>query len=162
MSRKEIGSYFIIEPPAQNENFSLTKFLDKFGKYHLFLDSGRSALRYVAKISKRKVVLLPNYLCDSMIQPFIEENYQLRFYNISKKLEPVIETIVLDDNIGIFIHMGYFGFNTNDTIKNLIEELNRKNILIVEDITHTIFSNYPRILHSDFYICSYCKIPTQL
>lgn len=157
MNNYEIGSFFIHEKIEPSFSNTINKYLQKYSQNHIYLDSGRSCIRYIAKLIKRKVVLLPNYLCDSIIQPFLEENYEIIFYEISKDFKPLLQSIVIDERIGLFYHMGYFGTNSNDSLIELVNVMKQKNIIVVEDITHTIFSSSKKIIESDYYICSIRK-----
>ena len=130
--------------------------MDFYGKYYDLFDSGRSALRFLGSKIKHKVVLLPNYICDSVILPFKQLNYEIRFYDIDINLKPVVNKIHSKD-IGIFIHMGYFGFNTNKDLKKIIDFMRKSGVLIVEDITHSFLSKNKHNFLSDYYLVSLRK-----
>jgi len=57
----------------------------------------------------------------------------------------------------VFLHMGYFGFNTNAALHSTIRELKQAGVLIVEDITHTLFSAYTRSSCNDYFLASLRK-----
>jgi dTDP-4-amino-4,6-dideoxygalactose transaminase len=78
--------------------------------------SGRTGLRLIAQMLKTHSndgVLLPSYLCRSMVQPFQEEGVSLRFFRIRADL-----TIDLNDLMGLVesvrpgavLFVNYFGF----------------------------------------------------
>jgi hypothetical protein len=157
MNNYEIGSFFIHEKIKRDSSNTIIKYLQKYSQNYIYFDSGRSSIRFIAKLIKRKVVLLPNYLCDSIIQPFLEENCEILFYEISKDFKPLLNSIVIDERIGLFFHMGYFGFNSNDSLTELVNIMKQKSIIVVEDITHTIFSSSRKIIESDYYVCSIRK-----
>lgn len=154
---REIGSDFLIEEVGQKESLSIYKYIQQFGNQFEFTDSGRSAIKYVAKLSNKKTVLLPNYLCDSMIQPFKEENYSIHFYNIDKNLSPDLKSLNLDESPGVFVHMGYFGFYSNNNLEYIVKEFKKNGTIVLEDVTHTIFSKDLKPYKSDYYIASLRK-----
>lgn len=127
-------------------------------KQMVFTTSGRGALALLLeKINpKIKIVLLPNYLCDSIIQVFVTYGYICKFYFINTDLTPDINSINTD-NVGVFFHMGYFGGKTNGSLYSLLEDIKGKSITIVEDITHTLFSTYSRCRYNDYYFGSIRK-----
>ena len=55
-------------------------------------------------------------MCESVIIPFIEHGYSFYFYEIKEDLSPNIDSINAYENIGIFVHMGYYGFSTNSNL----------------------------------------------
>lgn len=82
--------------------------------------------------------------------------FEISYYDIDENLNPIIDF----DNfqsIGIFFHMGYFGFNTNNNLKDVIKKLNQSKAVIVEDITHSFLSQNHHDFESDYYICSLRK-----
>jgi len=121
---------------------------------NLFFVSGRCAIKNILNnlIRNNEKCLIPNYLCDSIFKCF--KNYD--FYNIDNNLN--INLIYLKNIIEkyqyklIFI-INYFGkIDDNiDVIKKICIE---KNIIIVEDFTHNLYSNN---LYGDISICSYRK-----
>jgi hypothetical protein len=153
----EIGSSFIIEEIKDVYHNNLDKHLEKFAQYKLHFDSARSALRFVCGAIINKSALVPNYLCHSMIQPFIEAGFSITFYKIDKNLKPVINTIDLEKKFGVFIHLGYFGEKSSMTLIEPINILKSKGTIIIEDITHSIFTKSLIHIKSDFYICSIRK-----
>lgn len=153
----EIGSYFIIEETIGEYNDTLEFYLNQFAQHKIYFDSGRSAIRFVCGLSSKKTVLLPDYLCDSMIQPFVEENFKIDFYKIDDNLEPIIKSIKAGENYGIFVHLGYFGNKSSDKLYDTIRVFKSLETLVIEDITHSLFSKTKLSTNSDYYVCSIRK-----
>lgn len=155
---REIGSEFWIEkiPPASNIAL-VPDWIKKFGNIVL-TSSGRGALSLLLdEINpKHKTALLPVYICDSVIKPFIKHGYNCYFYDIDTDLKIDLDSLQYN-NIGIFLHMGYFGFDTNNNIVNYIRDLKENGAIIIEDITHTLFSDIKRYEENDYYIASLRK-----
>lgn len=159
----EIGSDFSL-----NLNIFRLKERNDFIKYfnlkkNLFIlfNSGRSTLKFYLKeiYNKKKIFLLPSYLCHSVIQPFIELKIPFQFYKINKNLEIDISHLrnLISNSVGgaLFIH--YFGFPQNKYILKFYDILKSFEIDIVEDITHSILTNETGI-YGDYAFSSLRKI----
>jgi hypothetical protein len=155
----EIGSEFWLDniPTALSPN-EIPNWLTKLGDTVL-TSSGRGAITLLLQqvTPQNKSVLLPAYTCDSVILPFIEQGYSCYFYDINEDLSPNIESIKSYKNIGLFFHMGYYGFSTNSNLLNVVLDFRKQSTIIVEDITHTLFSSYKRLEENDFLVGSIRK-----
>lgn len=155
----EIGSEFWLDS-SPDKSCEIPSWLQKKGSVHLF-SSGRGAIRAildcVIKEGYRHAVL-PSYLCEAMITPFEKMGFRIDYYSLNTSLECNIDEIksLCLRGTSVLLHMGYFGFETNAELKSVIEELKNDNIIIVEDITHTIFSDFP-INSSHFSVASLRK-----
>lgn len=155
----EIGSEFWLEKLPEEKPFrELPRWLTKFGD-SILTTSGRGAITLLLQNVKinNKSVLMPSYICDSVILPFIEQGYTCYFYELDNNFSPLIKNIEEYKNIGIFIHMGYYGFQTNSCISDVLRYFKGQSTIIVEDVTHTLFSRYKRYKENDFYIGSIRK-----
>ena len=155
----EIGSEFWIDGNYLNDDIkAMPLWLSRLGNVVL-TTSGRGAISLVLDQVKPKVkkALLPSYICDSVIIPFEKAGYELTYYDVDKNFMPINIESIENSNTGIFLHMGYFGFPTNDNLTEIITNLKSKSVIIIEDVTHTLFSeNYKRI-ENDFIIGSIRK-----
>jgi len=115
---KEIGGYFELELRKSNEYYNeLIK-----------LNSGRSAFKYILKTKKPNKVYIPNYICDSVIEPLKELSVTYEFYNIDKNFE-IVQDIELQEHEIIF-YVNYFALKS-EYIKSLADKYNDK--LIVDN-----------------------------
>jgi hypothetical protein len=159
---KEIGSEFWLAKISKKYIKDSPYWINEWGN-NVLTTSGRGAISLMLKQVENKVlsktVLIPAYTCESIITPFIREGYTCYFYDIDNNIEPSNESLetFCGERIGIFLHMGYFGFPTNKNLHNYINQLKRKGTIIVEDLTHTIFSKYKRCTENDYYIASLRK-----
>lgn len=155
----EIGSEFWLEKNKTiiNEN-GLPNWLSKYGNV-LLTTSGRGAISLVLEQirSNKKVVLLPSYICESVVLPFKKYNYEIKFYNINKCFEPADIDLIKNFRDGVFLHMGYFGFPTNINLEETINKLRLKSVIVIEDVTHTLFSNGKEDIQNDYIIGSIRK-----
>ena len=159
MIEKEIGSNFyeIIDSSSKRMEDS---------KKIKFLDSGRSAISIILEQMNCKgmKVLLPIYTCESVIKPFVSRGCEIRYYKVDENLEPVKEEfkeILQEYNPKLLYVHSYFGFDTLKKIQHEINEFCKKDTLIIEDITHSMFSKVERI-NADFYLGSlrkWCSLP---
>ncbi len=154
----EIGSEFWLEKLQKTSNITLPNWLSSFGEAAL-TTSGRGAITLLLQqvIPKYKTVLLPSYICESVLLPFIEKGYNCYFYEINEDLSPNVDSVMSFQNIGVFLHMGYFGFQTNSNLKDALKHLKKDSTIVVEDITHTLFSAFSRFEYNDFYVGSIRK-----
>jgi len=154
----EVGSEFWIDEMPNETIHILPEWITKFGDAVL-TSSGRSAIALLLKEinPKAKTALLPAYICESVILPFIAEGYSCCFYNINEDLTPDLISIAAGGNVGIFLHMGYFGFQTNSCLSDSIRQLKADSTIIIEDVTHSLFSDYCKYEENDYYIASIRK-----
>ncbi|EGP4746872.1 hypothetical protein M4I74_12255 [Enterococcus faecium] len=159
--QKEIGSNFWAEKsPFQNVDIDTTIFNVNYDDIS-YTSSGRDAIKLVLgdiDQNKRKV-LLPEFTCDSVIQPFVDINCEISFYPINTDLS--INKFLFENRVFsfkpdiIYIH-NYFGFNTSSTIRNVLDNIDRNDVIIIEDITQALYSSYERI-KSNYFIGSFRK-----
>jgi len=155
----EIGSEFWIDDDSLiKDSNDMPRWLSRFGDVVLTI-SGRSAISLILDQVKPKVknVLLPSYICDSVILPFEKAGYELKYYDVDQHLKPIDIESIKSSNAGIFLHMGYFGFSTNEILSDTISSLKSESVIIIEDATHTLFSKKHKPIESDFIIGSIRK-----
>lgn len=126
--------------------------------------SGRGAIRLVLAALEgkalRRSALLPAYCCQSMVDPFITSGFQVSFYDIQKQdLLPDMLRLekMASRPVGIFLYMGYFGFPADDRLKEIIRKVKRMGAMVIEDVTHTLFSVFDREPGNDFFVASLRK-----
>ncbi len=151
---KEIGSEFWSIDFSKNNNNNLD-FLN-IGKDYKLLMSGRTAIDYVLQdiIDTKKIAYMPDYCCESMVKPFIDNGYKIEYY----KCNIIKNSYEIDENIdcSVFFAMSYFGYNSSN-MDNYIEVLNKKGTIIIEDITHRLLSNINHSNDSTYLIASLRK-----
>lgn len=126
-----------------------------------FVLSGRTAIDAAIKdiLKKRKVekVLLPSYICESMIIPFIINKIPIEFYRVD--YYPSWNQFVIDyrkllqTRNSIVLLCDYFVPNS---IHKYIEYIDGSNV-IIHDVTHTLFSDKLSVEQDDYTICSLRK-----
>lgn len=107
-----------------------------------WLNYGRTAIMQIP-IPSKGTILLPEFICESVISCFPKERIQ--FYHINDKFEIVIDDLLDKVNGGVtVIYIAhYFGFcqNYEDlcTIRTISEQYG---ITIIEDTTQSLFSQF--------------------
>jgi hypothetical protein len=115
---KEIGGYFELE---------LTKSIEYHSKL-IKLNSGRNTFKYILKTRNPKKVFIPNYICDSIIEPLEELKISYEFFNVDENFE-IVQDIKLKENEMIF-YVNYFALKSK-YIEKLVHKY--KNNLIVDN-----------------------------
>jgi len=151
----EIGSEFWFDEGAigdgetagKNSLLSGEEFLNFSGRGSLSL-----ILNSIEKLVHSKIVLLPGYICNSVLQPFLDQGYQCIFYDIKQTLEPDMESVKngLKKNPGVFFHLGYFGFRTNKVLESTLEEVRKPGTFVIEDVTHSFFTREGPDVRNDY------------
>lgn len=131
-----------------------------------YFKSGRNAIKAFCRLIKvpTKSVLLPIYTCSTVIDPFVDEGWDIHFYCLNKDLtlnrESLIYTYEINEPSVVFFH-SYFGLDTLKNDLGVIKDLQAQGAIIVEDITQSLFSNH-NISFANYYVSSlrkYLAIP---
>lgn len=158
----EIGSNFCkydLNAPVREEKLWWED--DKYNK--VFFKSGRNALKAIARKLKgeghKPSVLLPIYTCETVITPFLDEGWEVDYYNINADLSvnflSVIDKITKNAPSAILFH-SYFGLDTLSGDIEEIKKLHDGGIIIIEDMTQSLFSQHC-IEFADYYVTSLRK-----
>ena len=136
----EIGSEFWSVPVASTETLL-------FPKSTMWFLSGRSALLSIIQDLKDcHTVAMPSWCCDSMIKPFVDNGFDVRFYSAlfdcSFHQDPRIDCDVL------FL-MDYFGYSSYS------KKVSDYAGIIIRDVTHSVFSS--DFTDADYYFGSLRK-----
>jgi dTDP-4-amino-4,6-dideoxygalactose transaminase len=151
---QEIGSDFHL--PL---GFFFKKKVCELAHDRLYFISGRACIEAIIKNEKLsgKTVLLPSYLCESILIPFRKHKVTIAFFSVEKNLE--INLADLKKKIqqhkprAVFI-IHYFGFIQKNMEK--IHKLVAKNkVVLVEDLVQSYLTNY--VPHAEYSFNSYRK-----
>lgn len=145
-----VDGALLMERP-KNDDFALR--LDcsasKSSQYthKIYTNNGRTAsvyaMEHCADKMKGKKVLLPDYLCLSIISAVRWEGLSYDFYRVTKDLEIDLADLEskLDETVGMIYVIHYFSMpQPSDTVKYLCQLAKVHNLLIMEDITQALFS----------------------
>lgn len=152
----EIGSEFWKFDSDLNCN---NKEFWNFGTDTRFTLSGRTAIYYILenilKNKKIKKAYVPSYSCSSMIQPFNDLGIEVVYYDVYYN-EELKYNIEFRKDIDIFFAMNYFGYSETN-MNSYIEKFKSIGKIVIEDITHSIFSIKKFSSYSDYLVGSLRK-----
>lgn len=138
---------------------SVDNFKDTSG---IFLSGGQSAIRFILEdlnISSNEFVLVPSYLCPSILQNFKKLNVKYEFYKVNKDLSIDIEDINKKLNLlevkALFL-INYFGFYHKEEAIKYLNQLKDKGIIIIEDAVQMLWFCRKRYI-GDYIFNSYRK-----
>lgn len=165
---QEIGSNFWFSPEdiESKELVSLNpEIFGCSGTDYVWLSSCRSAISLVIETIElrnpniRKSVCLPAFTCHTVYKPFISKGYQIVMLPVEKDLsisaDKVIE-VINDVKPGIILFHQFFGFETLPMFNCVIELLQRIGVVMIEDLTQSMYSRIGR-LPADYFVGSIRK-----
>lgn len=126
-----------------------------FGGYY----SLKLILKNYKKLYKEFNILLPNYLCNSIIECVNSEKVGYYFYKIDSNLLPVFDSIVksINPKTKIILFIDYFGRNNYHANPELFNRIKDLPLHIIQDAVHQ--TNFKEInIYGDFIYNSYRKI----
>ena len=158
----ELGSEFHLNlEELHTAEDSVFQYMEKFSC--LFFDSGRSALFALYQTIRPTVIFLPEYLCESVLQPILDE-CSIFYYPLSPSFEPdfsgipdIVSGLDQSERARPFLYiMHYFGKLISDSSISKVRELKQMfDFQIIEDTTHSLLSSPLTV--GDFGICSLRK-----
>ncbi len=152
----EIGSEFELSfADLEQVGDNIFEYLKEYNT--IYMNSGRSATRLLGSMLHGKKILLPSYICDSVIDVF-KNKFEICFYDVDKNLNIDVSDLIkkLSCDVDIVYLMHYFGKVQESRALSVIKENKEKwHYTIIEDTTHSIFSN--AITIGDYCICSLRK-----
>lgn len=150
MIKNEIGSEFSNEAFDNGFDFQIPNDVRDFS----LTFSGRTAIDVVIKNNPNiRKAMLPSYCCDSMIEPFRKSIIDICFYDVNYNNKFQID-IDIPEDVDLLLWCNYFGYQI--TMPNLESFINRGGI-IVEDITHSLYSKQMYNVQSHFIVASLRK-----
>ena len=136
--------------PVYRILLSKRKKRNKFFQKFIFFQNGRNAMLFgleKLKLDKKKTILIPGYICYSLVEPIIKKGFRVEYYDITKNLSldlKNLKEIVKNKNISALVIVHYFGFLMD--IKEIYSFCKSKKIELIEDYCHSFL---PRIYSKD-------------
>lgn len=153
----ELGSEFSLSLSSLNKSDNNLEFYLKEYTDVLYLDSGRSAIRYLSRqLHEMDEVLLPEFICESVINCFNVD--KIHFYRLNNDFTVDVEDIrsKMTQNTKLIFLMHYFGAVQPENVLCEIQDIAKENqCTILEDATHSIFG-YKRTI-GDYVVASVRK-----
>lgn len=153
---REFGSIMESNFNSQNSILTIVKEFYNFGLFRL----GRDILSFIATNYKnRKILIMPEYFCESMIRPFENNNFEVLFYGLNANFTPDTNKLFELVNIhpeAILMLVDYYGYTEHGFLK---EQLNKlyPNLIIIEDATQDLNKILFANDISDYMLCSLRK-----
>lgn len=155
MNPVEIGSEFPLEVLPKVGVHHIPDWL-RFGEDQCLTFSGRTALEIVLRdISHETMALLPSYCCDSMLEPFRAAGIKFKFYRVDYK-DGLNIHLEIPDTCNLILWCNYFGFSMPYPEEKLLD-FKKHGGIVIEDITHSLFSKSPWHEESDYLVASIRK-----
>lgn len=150
MNYREMGSEYEYVELRQGKGISFPVNVMDF----TFVFSGRTAIETILKneTSIQKAAL-PSYCCYSMIEPFRRAGIEVEFYPVFFHHKFKIDISVVDD-IDCILWCNYFGYS-NDMPN--FQDFKKKGGIVIEDITHSLYSRKQYHTQSDYLVASIRK-----
>lgn len=169
--RKEIGSFYEInklEKEEKTENNVYQWLRNCVEPKHLNLVcSGREAIEAVIldiqkkRKDSKKICLLPQYTCDTVIIPFQKHGWKIYFYPVNRSLligEKEFKDLLEYIKPSVLLMHSYYGIDTLYNVREIIQEWQKKEGLIfIEDFTQSIQLLERREKIADYYVGSLRK-----
>ena len=151
----ELGSNFDLSFGALSYvEDSIFSYLDEYDA--IYTDNGRSALRLLSDSIRPGRILVPEYICVSVITS-LSKNLSVVPYELTDSFE-IKENVLeqIDERVSAIYIMHYFGVLQNEELLNsILKKCNQYSVLIIEDTTHSIFTKKRTI--GDYCVCSLRK-----
>jgi len=169
---REIGSNFWINPGEGSQGKQIDSPLQfgYRGSDYVWMSTGRSATKLVLKIIEernhdiQKVVLLPSFTCHTVFEPFMDYGYQIHTMPLYAKFTTSAEDILYYQekyNASVVLVHRYYGFDTLPGFNKVVEILQKKGVVVIEDCTQCLYSSFP-ISNADYVVASirkWCGVP---
>lgn len=149
----ELGSEFWAVPKSEKQNNLLC------GNLRHTL-SGRTALELIAADLKAergaKSIYMPAYCCDSMIEPFKKQGYEIKLYAVEPYSKTVHRQVFTDHGCDAILLLDYFGFESEETAVFAMMEKLRGTAVIVDRV-QSAFSETKALEYADYTVTSWRK-----
>lgn len=115
----------------------------------IFFNYARSALYFGVKNllleqknQSRKKILIPSYICNTVIQPLKDNGLEIIYYNVNKNLSTKWEDLEskIDSKIFAVLFVNYFGILNE--IDKYLSLKNKYDFFLIEDSSHGYYGTY--------------------
>lgn len=158
-----IGGEFPFSPEMLEQPYRLsvldTAALHHPHFYHSLTGGGYFSLKIILADLRRRgltqnPVLLPSYLCPSILRPFREMGVDYEFYPVGEDLLPDLNSRHFK-GIGTFsqamLVIPYFGFDFSPLIRTQLETLRHRGMILIEDRAQCLFPEFEPVGSYVFY-----------
>lgn len=146
------------------ENDILSKDINNFNSItSLILNGGQSAIEFILQdidLNKDEYLLVPSYLCPTILYKFKKKNINILFYKINEDLSidiPDINQLIEKFNVRALFFINYFGFYHSEECIEYLNSLKQKGIILIEDAVQMLWFNKLNKFIGDYIFNSYRK-----
>lgn len=151
--QREIGSNFWITPEDLEVGRVdvLPSAFGCWGSDSAWLSTGRSAISFALVEARRRrpnlgrMALVPPFTCHTVIQPFLDAGYAVRFYPVNGTLSTDGNTLLRaaeESGASVVLVHRYFGFDTLPGAAEAVEAMRKRGIVTIEDRTQCLYSGF--------------------
>lgn len=155
---KPIGGEFWFD----NMLFDITK--KNFEKLSaVFLSGGQSAIKFIIEdidFKEDEYVLMPSYLCPTILNNFKKQNIKIIFYEINEDLSinlKDIENKVNDYKVRAIFFIDYFGFYHCDKTIEFLKLIQQTGMILIEDAVQMLWFSKMKKFIGNYVFNSYRK-----
>ncbi|MFO7723415.1 MAG: hypothetical protein R6V49_09380 [Bacteroidales bacterium] len=162
-----IGGEFTLEPGAADRVVMQT--VEGFvaqhhpGYFSSMTGGGYYSLKVILRHLRERgltdrPVLLPSYLCPTILIPFRELNIPFSFYPVDEQLAPsrdALLSLISHPASQTLLFIPYFGFRAGNATEELLLQLSESGLTIIEDRAQCLFPDFSPI--GDFIFYSFRK-----
>lgn len=150
LPKNNIRNYFLERFPGKNLTYT-------YGGYY----SLRVILQHL-KLSKDEKVLLPSYMCPTILYPFKELGILYEFYKVNRNLQIDLGDLSkrVDGKTKVVFFINYFGFKQSDEVITALLKLKESGIIIIQDVVQDFYvqnndliGNYAFMSFRKFFPC---------
>lgn len=159
-----VGGEFVINPliAFSKRQGQFSEYGAGITGYHRYYTFGAyyslKAILASLSLNNGDTVLLPSYLCPSILLPFKEMGVKYSFYKIKEGLLPDLEDIELKLNrpVKAVLFIDYFGVSYHTYLLPILELVGSKSISVIQDCVQAWFRE-PADLFGDYVFNSFRK-----
>lgn len=153
-----ISPFFYLKKKKFNFNdFLISKYKGKYinltgGAYFSILNILRNI-----NLENSDKVLLPSYLCPSILKPFKKMNVNYQFYKINQILEIDLDDLYkkIDKHVKVIFFINYFGYSPAKIVIDELKKIQKQGIYLFEDCAQSFLPSSSSI--GDFKFNSFRK-----
>lgn len=154
---KPIGGEFWFQKLIFNRN------VDNFqGVNGTFLSGGQSAIKFIINsmnFTKKEYILMPSYLCPSILHSLKEDKINYEFYTVNRDLSIDIKDIqrkLAALTVKAIFFIDYFGFYHKRQVLDFFNSIKGGNVILIEDAVQLLYFNKKDFI-GDYVFNSYRK-----
>lgn len=156
-----------IKPIGGEQWFDINLFDNKLDNFkHLkgvLLSGGQGSIQFILEdidINHDEYILVPAYLCPSILHNFKRLNIKYKFYKVNKDLS--IDLNDIEEKISKFkikavFLINYFGFYHHKQTIDYLKQLQKQDIIIIEDAVQMLWFSKKEQFFGDYIFNSYRK-----